>query len=59
MLLPVIFFVLADVIANVFVVDLITTYNNEAGVSACCNLFIVGWCYCQCIGNILAITSAI
>ena len=39
------FFVLADVIANVFVVDLITTYNNKADVFACCNLFIIGWCY--------------
>ena len=39
------FFVLADVIADVFVVDLITTYITEADVIACFDVFIIGWCY--------------
>ena len=41
------FFVLADVIANVFVVDLITTYITVADVIACCDVFIIGWFYAK------------
>ena len=42
MLLPIMIFVLADVIANVFVVGLITTYVTKADVIACCDAFVIG-----------------
>ena len=43
MLLPImIFFVLADVIASVFVVGLIATYVTKADVIACCDAYVIG-----------------
>ena len=45
------FFVLADVIANVFVAYHITTYVTKADVIACFNAFVIGWCYANVCGR--------